>query len=85
MARPIQTRPDELSEDFLTPNYLKNHSKRDKARKAWVKNFKRKKQARESIRYTIEDEMDRMADFEDGVAGLKEMKYDEMVEEFSKD
>ena len=85
MARPIQTRPEELSEEFLKPDYLKKYSKRDLARKAFMKNYKRKKQARESLRYTVEDEFDRMRDFEDGVAGQKEMKYDELVEELNRD
>ena len=32
MARPIQTNPDELMEEFMVPDHQKNYSKRDKAR-----------------------------------------------------
>ena len=41
MARPIQTRPDELMDDFMVPEHIKRRSKRDLARENFVKNFRR--------------------------------------------
>jgi len=85
MARPIQTKPDELMEDFLVPNYIKKMSKRDMARKAFVKNFKKKQFIKKSLRNQATVEFEKMKDFEEGTAAAKEMKYDALVEELNRD
>ena len=60
MARPIQTRPEELLEDFLRPDYLKKMSKRDLARANFIKNFRKKQAIKKSVKNTITVEMERM-------------------------
>ena len=60
MARPIQTRPEELLEDFYRPDYLKKMSKRDLARANFIKNFRKKQAIKKSVKNTITVEMERM-------------------------
>lgn len=85
MARPIQTNPDEMMEEFLVPDHQKNYSKRDKARQQFIAAFRKKKAIRSSLKNTVTVELERMKDFEEGSAALKEMKYDQLVEELNKD
>ena len=85
MARPIQTRPDELLDDFMVPEHVKKMSKRDLARQNFVKNFRKNQAIKKSLRHQITVEMEKMKDFEEGVAGQKKMKYDELVEDMNRD
>ena len=72
-------------EEFLVPDYIKKMSKRDLARKAFVKNFKKKQAIKQSLRNAATVEMEKLKDFEEGVAASKEMKYAELVEELNRD
>lgn len=72
-------------EDFLKPDYLKKMSKRDLARQAFVRGFKKKQAIKSSLKNQVIVEMEKMKDFEDGIAGHKELKYDQLVAELNKD
>ena len=85
MARPMQTRPEELSEEFMKPEHLRKMSKRDLARAAFVREFRKKQKIKHSLKLSVEVELEKMKDFEEGIAGKKKMKYAELVEELNKD
>ena len=85
MARPMQSRPEELMEDFMVAEHIKKMSKRDKARKAFIEKFKRNKAIKSSLRNQVTVELERMKDFEEGLAGRREMNYSELVDELNKD
>jgi len=85
MARPMQTRPEELSEDFMKPEHLRKMSRRDLARAAFVREFKKKQAIKQSLKLQVEVELEKMKDFEEGVAGHKKMNYAELVDELNKD
>ena len=72
-------------EDFLKPDYLKKMSKRDLARANFVKNFRKKQAIKKSVKNTLTVEMEKMKDFEEGIAGMKQMNYNELVDEINKD
>ena len=63
-------------DDFLKPDYLKKMSKRDLARKAFVRSFKKKQAIKNSLKNQVIVEMEKIRDFEEGIAGHKELKYD---------
>ena len=68
MARPIQSRPEELMEDFMVAEHIRKMSKRDKARKAFVEKFKRQKAIKTSLKKQVIVEIEKMKDFEEGIS-----------------
>ena len=55
-------------EDFMVAEHIKKMSKRDKARKAFIEKFKRNKAIRSSLKNQVIVEMEKMKDFEEGIA-----------------
>ena len=85
MARPMQSRPEELSEEFMVADHIRKMSKRDLARARFVQEFRRKQAIKKSLKNSVTVELEKMKDFEEGVAGHKKMNYAELVEELNKD
>jgi len=76
----MRTDPDQLSENLMQPVAQQKMSRRDIARARFVQQFRRKQRIKESARLTLQQELEFLKDFEDGVAGLKDKKYMELVE-----
>ena len=55
-------------------------SRRDLARSKFVQQFRYKQAIKNSVKLTIEQELEFLRDVEDGIAGLKDKKYMELVE-----
>lgn len=55
-------------------------SRRDLARSKFVQEFRYKQAVKNSVRLSIEQEIEFLRDVEDGIAGLKDKKYMELVE-----
>lgn len=57
--------PDELAEDFLQTATEKKMSRRDKARRDFIRNFKLKQLSKKSLKNTIIAERERFLDFQE--------------------
>ena len=67
MARPMQSRPEELMEEFMVEEHVKKMSKRDKARKQFIQNFKRNQAIKKSLRNQVTVELEKLKDIEEGL------------------
>ena len=85
MARPIRSKPDELGEDFMTPEYMAKFSRRDKAKRKFVMQYRRKLKLKYSIKEQIIEEYENFQDLKEGTAELRKMDYSQLVEELNKD
>lgn len=81
----MRSSPEELYEQVMVPWHERQLSRRDKARLNYVRKFRAEQQLKSSIREMIREQREFMQEVEDGTALLKQMNYNELVEEVNKD
>lgn len=69
----------------MIADHIRKMSKRDLARARYVQDFRRKQHIKKNLKNQITVELEKMKDFEEGIAGHKQMNYAELVEELNKD
>jgi flagellar biosynthesis chaperone FliJ len=89
MAAPLRSKPEDLSEELMKPEWEKKMSRRDKARQDFVRNFRRRQKINSKYRNIVTVELEKLRDIEEqvgaGVMRKKKMSYRELVDELNKD
>lgn len=89
-ARPLRSNPDELGEDLMQMQHEKKMSRRDKARSAFVREFRKKQEIKANLHNTLTMEREKWLDIQEqlkyqSAKPLKDMKYMELVDVLNKD
>ena len=63
--RPTRTSVTDMAEDFMQMDHEKRMSKRDKARKKFIANFKRQQAIKKNLKNTLIAERERLLDIEE--------------------
>ena len=89
-ARPKRSTVNEMAEEFMQMDVEKKMSRRDKARKKFIHNFKMKQARQTGMKNMIIAEREKFLDFEEQVQyqsdkPLKDLEYQELVEVLDRD
>ena len=66
-SRPIRSSVNEMAEDFMAMKHEKMMSKREKSRRDFVRNFKKKQAIKKSLKNTIIAERERYLDMQEQI------------------
>ena len=69
----------------MQPEWIKRLSKRDKARHEFVMKYRHRLKVDASVKHTVAEHLDWLEDAQNGTAHMRDMKYDQLVEELNKD
>lgn len=69
----------------MQPEWIKKMSKRDKARQQFIRAHRKRQRINNSPRAIIQEELDKLRDAEEGIAQVKQMNYQQLVEEINRD
>ena len=89
-SRPIRSSVNDMAENYMAMDMEKRMTSRDKARRDFIRNFKKKQAIKRSTKNTIIAEREKFLDFREQIQyqtdkPLKAMKYEELVETLNKD
>ena len=85
MARPMRSTPEELAEELMQPIYMKNFSRKDKARRKFVMRKRREYKLRYDLKAQMMEEYENYQDIKDGSAKMRKMTYQELIADVNKD
>ena len=89
-ARPIRSTVNEMAEEFMMTKMEKAMSKKDRARRKFVKKHQREQAIKRSLRNIVTEEREKFLDMKEQIEynspkSFKKMEYDELLEALNKD
>ena len=81
----MRTAPEDLAENLMKPISLQKMNRRDMRRGRFIQEYRRKLRIKQSFKLSIEEELEKFKDLEEGKFVKKQMKYMQLVESINED